>query len=1203
MFQRLKGAIDSRIAEEQARSRSVLTSPPPSNATKKPSSRAESPAKRALRPHPPNKQYGDASGKGPDPAEFEPEFVIDDSDVPSRPGTPMPTLTRSESPAKVSTQETTDEAKKREEKPEETTQDGMSAAPQELPTDVRVKLRKLEKLESRYHELLRSYRLAHARVQTIDSFEASLRENTPLTSINDPRALVEYLNQLNLKGDLVLDELKRVSQDRDTYKGQLSDAKERAKEAWDEVANLRQAKGTEEEDGDQSQPKANTPITEVSVTENSKTEQALSETTNSPPHSANSRTGSLPSLSIFSPKPKHMPSPVIKETQEDLFSYDDEIPRLQSEVKNRDVKIDRLQTEVTSLQGDLAVTRESTQSMVQTLEEATRELNGLRDYKDCSAAELEEQREASREMSDKLSATGLKLKELERVAKPGDNARLGDLEQQLEHSKNELGNLRHHAKVSESQASEIQRLQAKITSLEQELNEARTVKDQSDKKAETAASLIKTLRDRLAESERKHADLRDSREELEKNLQGRIRQLEQDLEHRRVSQDPAIETGEPTESTLDATISGRKKNRKKKRGGKPTADQAKITQSSEIGAVTIDTSRKDQSVSLESVTVLGEELQQCRQQLEEKDCALEAMRSKLKDQDDLKEEIENLRDDLISVGQGHVQAKDKVKELQAEKQALQDTITSLENELAEMQGLHAIKTTTSDQKHQDLAIKFDELKNRATALQTDLSAAQQLASSRFKELSELRTVMQRAQPELTSLRNEVNGLRPIKEAHGEKVTELKKLESRQEDMRSEIATQKRMLAERDTEIKSINQKLNQESSSRFRAEDARNEASEEIQRLTSEKRQASESLDKLSWDLGKARDESRSLRSRVKDVEQQILALKRDNEGLKEEIELKTAQHASAQSLMSSMRDQTTEMAVQMKEARDRCDSLDEEIADAHRLLSERSREGEMMRRLLADIEGKADARTREMKDRMEAALEERDRAEDEASTAARRRARELDELRNKVREFERSLKRAEEEKEELEFAQRDWKRRREDLEHRSEQSTQEAEEVRRAMGELRDALDESERQVREAEKQKAEIRKGMDDMQHRLERVQKSNKSMADEVRKLQAGKGRAVDSEAQSSRSSNDSAPSQARLASPTPAGRPSSIARPGTPNGQASGSGSMDFVYLKNVLLQFLEQKDRNHQKQLIPVLGMLLHFDRKDEQRWMSAITSK
>ncbi len=37
-------------------------------------------------------------------------------------------------------------------------------------------------------------------------------------------------------------------------------------------------------------------------------------------------------------------------------------------------------------------------------------------------------------------------------------------------------------------------------------------------------------------------------------------------------------------------------------------------------------------------------------------------------------------------------------------------------------------------------------------------------------------------------------------------------------------------------------------------------------------------------------------------------------------------------------------------------------------------------------------------------------------------------------------------------------------------------------------------------------------------------------------------------------------------------------------------MDYVYLKNVLLQFLEQRDKKHQAQLIPVLGMLLHFDK-------------
>lgn len=89
----------------------------------------------------------------------------------------------------------------------------------------------------------------------------------------------------------------------------------------------------------------------------------------------------------------------------------------------------------------------------------------------------------------------------------------------------------------------------------------------------------------------------------------------------------------------------------------------------------------------------------------------------------------------------------------------------------------------------------------------------------------------------------------------------------------------------------------------------------------------------------------------------------------------------------------------------------------------------------------------------------------------------------------------------------------------------------------------------------------------------------MADEIRTIQTAKNRGIDSEAHSSRSSTDSAPPRARLAGTSEA------ARPMTPSGQA-----MDFVYLKNVLLQFLEQKDKNHQKQLIPVLGMLLHFDR-------------
>ena len=80
-------------------------------------------------------------------------------------------------------------------------------------------------------------------------------------------------------------------------------------------------------------------------------------------------------------------------------------------------------------------------------------------------------------------------------------------------------------------------------------------------------------------------------------------------------------------------------------------------------------------------------------------------------------------------------------------------------------------------------------------------------------------------------------------------------------------------------------------------------------------------------------------------------------------------------------------------------------------------------------------------------------------------------------------------------------------------------------------------------------------------------------------------MDSEAQSSRSSFDST---ARLGSPAARSRTPSAALVDAPNGPPPGT--MDYVYLKNVLLQFLEQKDKKHQVQLIPVLGMLLHFDR-------------
>lgn len=1197
MFQRLKGAIDSRIAEEQARQRASQASPSRSlSNSRRPTPRDGSPTKRPVRAGARGRKDGETI-KAPDPADFEPEFVIGDSETPSRSGTPRPVSeTEQKGLSEPSTTEGSNETSegRLQEKP-----GANGATSPELSTDVRVKLRKLEKLESKYQELLRSYRIAHARVQTIEPFESSLREHTPLISISDPDALVEYLNQLNLKGDMVLDELKRVSNDRDTVKKKLAAAEKDAREAWDEVARVR----SEKISTPTSEAQANGgPINVETPTQHKLDDDLVGSTMKSPTESTKSRKGSLANLSIFSPKSKAVDSPIVPEEPEELFSYDSELPRMEAELKEKHGRIEDLQGEIRTLKGDLAVTRESTQSMASSLEEATRELHALRDLRDRSESRLEEERSISQkkieEVKADLHAAEDQLAAFKVRHDRQNQESISRLEQQLEETRQELDTLRSSANSSNDHQEELDRLQSKIRELEEESKDLRDDAGKNEKRVDTLNGLVSNLRNQLKESEEREREVKDAVEELQQALKAKLKAADEEDSNDK-NQLPATDTIKETLPVAEASTTGKKKNKKKKKG-KSTNESISEPIGSRMESKALP--EKDVAVETDSiVTRLQNELEQLHTLLQEKNDAIEKVQHKLKDQDDLRDEIESLRDDLVHIGQEHVEAKDQAKELLAEKSALQSTISDLEKEIADLRGAHASRTAGSEEKHNDLLAQFEELKAKSVSLQTDLSAAEQLATTRFKDISELRSIIQKAQPELNSLRSENADLKSVRVTLSKKEVEVKTLEAKHQEMRSELAKFKQNIGERENEIKNLNQKLTEESSNKTKAEEASSILAQEVQRLTTERRQANESIDRLSKDLSKAQDELGTSRSQLRTLEQQLSRLRNDNEGLKEEAELKTAQYSSAQSLMSSMRDQTAEMAMQMKEAKERCESLDDEVAEAHRLLSERSREGETMRGLLADVERRADARIREMKERMDTAIEERDRAEDESNTAGRRRAREMEEMRNKVREAERNLKRVEEDKEELEQTQRGWKRRREELEQRSERSLQEAAEVRNAMSELRDVLDESEKQARDLEKQKAELRKSVEETQHRLEKLQKANKNMTEELRTVQSARTKLIDSGGPSSRSSVDSGPARSRLASPAPAGRPASGTATDAGSGQAPGS--MDYFYLKNVLLQFLEQKDKNHQKQLIPVLGKLLHFDGKDEQKWMSAISAK
>lgn len=86
-------------------------------------------------------------GKGPDPAEFEPDVVVGDDDAPSRVETPQPAKGKPEALAATDARDPNGVIKEQD---GESKESDRASTPVELPPEVRLRLRRLEKLEPKY---------------------------------------------------------------------------------------------------------------------------------------------------------------------------------------------------------------------------------------------------------------------------------------------------------------------------------------------------------------------------------------------------------------------------------------------------------------------------------------------------------------------------------------------------------------------------------------------------------------------------------------------------------------------------------------------------------------------------------------------------------------------------------------------------------------------------------------------------------------------------------------------------------------------------------------------------------------------------------------------------------------------------------------------------------------------------------------------
>lgn len=169
-IKRLRDAIDSRITEEQARQKDSLSR---SSSARQPPTRTGSPSTRTTRP----RRNTATAARGPDPKEFEADFALDDDDVSStRSGTPAATSAggaaaasaaasgggagaaaggdaEGDQSAQGEVKDASTEGDDKTGKGAEPAKEGavVNQAPSELPPEIKAKLRRLDKMETRYH--------------------------------------------------------------------------------------------------------------------------------------------------------------------------------------------------------------------------------------------------------------------------------------------------------------------------------------------------------------------------------------------------------------------------------------------------------------------------------------------------------------------------------------------------------------------------------------------------------------------------------------------------------------------------------------------------------------------------------------------------------------------------------------------------------------------------------------------------------------------------------------------------------------------------------------------------------------------------------------------------------------------------------------------------------------------------------------------
>lgn len=546
--------------------------------------------------------------------------------------------------------------------------------------------------------------------------------------------------------------------------------------------------------------------------------------------------------------------------------------------------------------------------------------------------------------------------------------------------------------------------------------------------------------------------------------------------------------------------------------------------------------------------------------------------------------LELSQDELQRLGGKLTRQEERIEELRGvhrlEIASHLDQVEKLKQQLAEAEALISASQASTSQTEEEEAKKKSEIAQLTAEVSKAREIAKEEEEKRVKAVSLLKTVRQKlvkAEKERDDAVKELNEVKEQERHEQERVrSERARLESEIDSVnveRERAVTGLR--AQFDKELAAMSDRAEREVSS------ARMQFTAEFDRL-----KTSHSTELAAKD------------SHISTLEKSVNNLSNENRSFFDQLQLRQAELESSQLHAESLQSQNTELQFQLRAVQERVALLTDELSDLRSEHESRlqgySASTEDVSHLISSVETKYEAKISELRRTMAAAERERTESEANWSKKLQLKARETDELRSLLQSSTRSREQEEDVAESLKAVIERLKgeaqlqqRRLSELQSLVEQMKADEATLQSHLSEIRAQVDEHRKQADESKARESQLRTHNKTLREELRKVQSSVTLME---RQRNPGVGYW----------SSRTGVADSRTSVSSPSDTPSRAASPELQIAAtvAKSDEDINYEYLRNVILQFLEHKEMR--PNLVRILSTILRFTPQETRRLVAKV---